>query len=54
LKELDETINWPYLMLQIGLISLWLVLNPGMTVRAAIPLLRKVKNRRTTALLTKS
>jgi glycosyltransferase involved in cell wall biosynthesis len=36
LKELDETISWPYLMLQIGLISLWLILNPGMSVIAAL------------------
>ena len=33
---LKETINWPYLVLQLGLMSLWLALNPGMTVIAAL------------------
>jgi hypothetical protein len=28
---LKETINWPYLLLQIGLVSVWLALNPGVT-----------------------
>src|SRR5262245_20283856 len=36
LKVLKETINWPYLVLQIGLTSLWLALNPGMTAIAAL------------------
>jgi glycosyltransferase involved in cell wall biosynthesis len=36
LKELNQTINWPYLMLHIGLIALWLILNPGMSVIAAL------------------
>ena len=33
---LKETINWPYLVLQVGLTSLWLALNPGMTAIAAV------------------
>jgi hypothetical protein len=33
---LKETINWPYLVLQLGLMSLWLALNPGMTAIAAL------------------
>jgi glycosyltransferase involved in cell wall biosynthesis len=36
LKVLKETINWPYLGLQMGLMSLWLTLNPGMTTIAAL------------------
>ena len=36
LKVLKETINWPYLGLQVGLMSLWLALNPGMTAIAAL------------------
>jgi hypothetical protein len=36
LKALKETINWPYLVLQVGLMSLWLALNPGMTAIAAL------------------
>jgi glycosyltransferase involved in cell wall biosynthesis len=36
LKELNETISWPYLMLQIALISLWLLLNPGVSITAAL------------------
>jgi glycosyltransferase involved in cell wall biosynthesis len=36
LKVLKQTINWPYLVLQIGLMSLWLALNPGMTAIAAM------------------
>jgi glycosyltransferase involved in cell wall biosynthesis len=43
LKVLKETINWPYLVLQVGLTSLWLALNPGMTAIAA---LRSWKRRR--------
>jgi glycosyltransferase involved in cell wall biosynthesis len=35
LKVLKETINCPYLVLQIGLMLLWLALNPGMTGVAA-------------------
>ena len=31
LKALKETINWPYLGLHVGLLLLWLALNPGMT-----------------------
>jgi glycosyltransferase involved in cell wall biosynthesis len=36
LKVLNETINWPSLVLQVGLMSLWLALNPGMTAIAAL------------------
>ena len=36
LKVLKETINLPYLVLQVGLMSLWLALNPGMTAIAAL------------------
>jgi len=36
LKVLKETINWPYLVLLVGLTSLWLALNPGMTAVAAV------------------
>jgi glycosyltransferase involved in cell wall biosynthesis len=43
LKVLKESINWPYLVLQIGLTSLWLALNPGMTAIAAV---RSWKRRR--------
>src|SRR6516162_9181740 len=43
LKVLKETINWPYLVLQVGLTSLWLALNPGMTAIAAV---RSWKRRR--------
>ena len=44
LKVLKEkTINWPYLVLQVGLMSLWLALNPGMT---AIAVMRSWKRRK--------
>src|SRR5215813_8613522 len=43
LKVLKETINWPYLGLQVGLMSLWLALNPGIT---AIAVLRSWKRRK--------
>jgi glycosyltransferase involved in cell wall biosynthesis len=43
LKVLKETINWPYLVLQIGLTSLWLALNPGMTAIAALRSLKRRK-----------
>jgi glycosyltransferase involved in cell wall biosynthesis len=43
LKVLKETINCPYLLLQVGLTSLWLALNPGMTAIAAV---RSWKRRR--------
>ena len=36
LKVLKQTINWPYLVLRVGLMSLWLALNPGMTAIAAM------------------
>jgi glycosyltransferase involved in cell wall biosynthesis len=36
LKVLEETINWPYLLLQVGLMLLWLSLNPGMTAIAVM------------------
>ena len=36
LKVLKETINGPYLVLQVVLTSLWLALNPGMTAIAAV------------------
>jgi glycosyltransferase involved in cell wall biosynthesis len=43
LKVLKETIDWPYLVLQVGLTSLWLALNPGMT---AIAVMRSWKRRK--------
>jgi glycosyltransferase involved in cell wall biosynthesis len=43
LTVLKETINWPYLVLQVGLTLLWLALNPGMTAIAAV---RSWKRRR--------
>jgi hypothetical protein len=53
LKELNETINWPYLMLQIGLISLWLAdFKCGYERNSSITLLEQVKNHQATALLT--
>ena len=36
LKMLKETINWPYLLLHIGLVSVWLALNPGVTAAMAL------------------
>jgi glycosyltransferase involved in cell wall biosynthesis len=32
LKRLEETITWPYLMLQMIYELLWMILNPGMTI----------------------
>jgi hypothetical protein len=43
LKVLKETINWSYLGLQVGLMSLWLALNPGMTAIAALHSLKRRK-----------
>jgi hypothetical protein len=48
LKVLKETINWPYLVLQVGLTSLWLALNPGMTAIAAV---RSWKRRRKSSMV---
>ncbi len=53
MKELNETINWPYLMSQIGVISLWLILNPGMSVIGALRSWKRSRNHQATALLTK-
>jgi glycosyltransferase involved in cell wall biosynthesis len=46
LKAVNETINWPYLMLQIALMSLWLTLNPGMTAVEALRLEEDRKSKR--------
>ena len=51
LKALNETINWPSLVLHTGLISLWLALNPGMT---AIQVLRSRKGIKPISLLSSS
>ena len=42
LKTLNETLNWPYLMLQIALELLWIASNPG---RTAARVLRSWKKR---------
>jgi glycosyltransferase involved in cell wall biosynthesis len=49
LKALNETINWPYLVLQIGLMSLWLALNPGMTAVEALRTWKREKKSRRAA-----
>jgi len=46
LKTLKETINWPYLVLQISLMLLWLGLNPGMTAVQAWRSSKRGKDRR--------
>jgi glycosyltransferase involved in cell wall biosynthesis len=46
LKVLKETINWPYLVLQIGLMSLWLALNPGTTAVEALRVWKRRKKSR--------
>src|SRR5215813_8697352 len=45
LKVLKETIDWPYLVLHIGLMLLWLALNPGMTAIAAMRSWKRRKKR---------
>jgi glycosyltransferase involved in cell wall biosynthesis len=42
-KALGETINLPYLVLQIGLMLLWLALNPGSTAVEALRLWKRRK-----------
>jgi glycosyltransferase involved in cell wall biosynthesis len=49
LKAVNETINWPYLILQIALMSLWLMLNPGMTAGEALRCWKQEKKSRRVA-----
>jgi glycosyltransferase involved in cell wall biosynthesis len=41
LAELDETVDWPYLSLQLGLVLLWKAANPGLTARSAVRFLKR-------------
>jgi glycosyltransferase involved in cell wall biosynthesis len=45
LKTLDETINWPYLLLMVSRELLWLALNPGTTAALALRRWGKARNR---------
>jgi glycosyltransferase involved in cell wall biosynthesis len=41
LKTIDETIDWPYLVMQIGVMLFWSGLNPGSTVYTAVDFWKK-------------
>ncbi len=41
LNRLEETLNWPYLALQIGRELVWMAANPGMTIVGALRFWKK-------------
>jgi glycosyltransferase involved in cell wall biosynthesis len=41
LRDVNETIDWPYLAAHIGLVLLWKASNPGMTARRALHFLKQ-------------